>query len=95
MQDETQVPRPKTQSPPILIRTVKSDKDDRYLADLFIPLPSGVRNRRGAFAALALSRHCDPAATAGGGKGGRSNLIQYEYLNQTMLDHGLAVRVEE
>ncbi|MFH0986347.1 MAG: DUF1016 N-terminal domain-containing protein [Candidatus Omnitrophota bacterium] len=59
----------------VLIRTVKSDKYDRYLADLFIALAPNGQGR--------LRQELDVP--------GRADI----YINQKLIDEGMAVRVEE
>lgn len=62
---------------PVLIRTVKSDKYDRYLADIWVALAPNGQGR--------LRQEPDVPVRADG----------YIYVNQELLDEGLAVRFEE
>ena len=62
---------------PVLIRTVKSDKYDRYLADVWVALVLNEQER--------LRQKPDVPVRADG----------YIYVNQELLDEGLAVRFEE
>ena len=61
----------------VLIRTVKSDKYDRYLADVFVDRRPQTLDQR--------QKTGDKEPAVGG----------YIYVNQALLDEGLAVRVEE
>ncbi|MFH1800207.1 MAG: DUF1016 N-terminal domain-containing protein [Candidatus Omnitrophota bacterium] len=58
----------------ILIKTVKSDKYDRYLADIFYPPPQKA------------GRSNPPSSVAD---------MDYVYVNQKLVDEGLAINVEE
>jgi len=69
----------------IVIQTTRSDKYDRYLADVFIPSAS-LRGDAQAISSVSLR---------GDAQTSRSNLNEFIYLNQLLLDRGLAVRVRE
>ena len=62
---------------PVLIRTVKSDKYDRYLTDVWVTLAPNEQER--------LRQEPDVPVRADG----------YVYVNQELLDEGLALRFEE
>jgi endonuclease YncB( thermonuclease family) len=62
---------------PVLIRTVKSDKYDRYLADVWVALVPNEQERL----------RQEPAVPV--------RADSYIYVNQELLDEGLAVRFEE
>ena len=62
---------------PVIIKTVKSDKYDRYLADIWVTLAPNEQER--------LRQGPDVPVRAD----------SYIYVNQELLDEGLAVRFEE
>ncbi|MFH1208489.1 MAG: DUF1016 N-terminal domain-containing protein [Candidatus Omnitrophota bacterium] len=65
----------------ILIRTVKSDKYDRYLADVFLPARD-IQVPAGGTGATGLEYHTDKDGS-------------YLYLNNELIEKGHAVRVRE
>jgi endonuclease YncB( thermonuclease family) len=71
---------------PVIIKTVKSDKYDRYLADIWVtlaPNPTGTAGKRGEQERLRQGPDVPVRADS------------YIYVNQELLDEGLAVRFEE